>query len=157
MTKGRGSDLGFRTGKQGDGGAGPDIGVPIRRVQSQGEPTIDDMPLFYHNPDPRLEGLVKMITSQKYEIILGVQTITFKSAAGEIVISTAWGDLHMGYTSPYPDKERQLLLFAGCFPPGQIVMLQPEEEEHEDEPIRTVHAVAEGASIPQVHEDAEDE
>lgn len=90
------------------------------------------------HPDPRLQGLIQMVTGQQYTIHIQPTLAEFAGPAGSIVFAAGQdGFIHILYIPPV-QGEPQLELYAGC-----IIV----QEQH-----RLARAVAMGASTPFVHQ-----
>lgn len=99
----------------------------------------------YYNPDPRIDGFLRMIThGDDFKVEITPNSIGLHSAyAGSLVITAGNGDIHVMYRSPFP--EDGLMLFAGCLPLGVTG-----ESGGRGEDDNSPRAVAAGASAPQL-------
>ena len=108
--------------------------------------------VFYHNPDPRLRGMIDMLLQEgPWAIELGPSSIAFVSRIGRVTISAPQSDIHITYDSPFAG-EPQMYLFAGCHPQGVV-----KQEETTPEKAKVAFAVSPGASSPEVHREMEEE
>lgn len=66
------------------------------------------------NPDPRLEGLLRMVLDNHAQVRVGTDSLLLSGPTGIIDIRVGpGGDLHIMYI-PANDIEPGILLFAGC-------------------------------------------
>ena len=72
-----------------------------------------DPPEEHENPDPRIEGYMRMVLSEGFGITLNPKAIEMGSDKGTLVIFTGDdGFIHMVYKGLY--SEQEVRLFEGC-------------------------------------------